>query len=271
MHSLLLPLRGAAEGFTTAELGLIGTGWAIGFVLGCLTAPIVVRRVGHIRAFACSAACAAIIILLNGIVVAAARLDPAPRRLRLLPRRRLHDHRELAERARHQREPRHDLRRLPDGHLSRHHRRPARRRRSAIRGTPTLFMVGAILFSLAVLPTALSTAASPRPLTRVRIDLRKLFLELARRLPDRPARRRHQRRLRHAWRRLGRAHRPFDAAHRADDGHHRRLGRADAAARRPPLRPDRPPLRHRRRGDRGRASRASPSFALQADRAAGSS
>jgi MFS family permease len=41
--------------------------------------------------------------------------------------------------------------------------------------TPTLFMVGAILFSLAILPTALSTAASPRPLTRVRIDLRKLF------------------------------------------------------------------------------------------------
>ena len=36
-------------------------------------------------------------------------------------------------------------------------------------------MVGAILFCLAVLPTALSTAASPRPLTRVRIDLRKLF------------------------------------------------------------------------------------------------
>ena len=36
-------------------------------------------------------------------------------------------------------------------------------------------MVGAILFCLAVLPTALSTAASPRPLTRVRLDLRKLF------------------------------------------------------------------------------------------------
>ena len=69
MHSLLLPLRGTAEGFSTAELGLIGTGWATGFVLGCLTAPIVVRRVGHIRAFACSAAFAAIIILLNGIFV----------------------------------------------------------------------------------------------------------------------------------------------------------------------------------------------------------
>src|SRR6185295_1118078 len=42
--------------------------------------------------------------------------------------------------------------------------------------TSTLFMVGSILFSLAILPTALSTAASPRPLTRVDIDLRRLFL-----------------------------------------------------------------------------------------------
>jgi len=57
------------EGFSTAELGLIGTGWATGFILGCLIAPIVVRRVGHIRAFACSAAFASIIILLNGIFV----------------------------------------------------------------------------------------------------------------------------------------------------------------------------------------------------------
>ena len=64
-----MPLRGAAEGFSTNELGLLGTGWATGFVLGCLTAPIVVRRVGHIRAFSCSAACAAIIILLNGLFV----------------------------------------------------------------------------------------------------------------------------------------------------------------------------------------------------------
>jgi MFS family permease len=41
--------------------------------------------------------------------------------------------------------------------------------------TSTLFMAGAILFSLAILPTALSTATTPKPLTRVRIDLPKLF------------------------------------------------------------------------------------------------
>jgi MFS family permease len=42
-------------------------------------------------------------------------------------------------------------------------------------GVSTLFMAGAVVYCLAVLPTALSTAASPQPLTRVRIDLRRLF------------------------------------------------------------------------------------------------
>src|SRR5260221_311850 len=36
LHGLLLPIQGAHRGFTTFELGLIGTGWSIGFVVGCL-------------------------------------------------------------------------------------------------------------------------------------------------------------------------------------------------------------------------------------------
>lgn len=171
---LLLPLRGAAEGFSTGELGLIGSGWATGFILGCLTAPIVVRRVGHIRAFSCSAAFAAIIILLNGIVV-----EPLPW----------------------------ILLRVGSGFFTAGafmiieswlNERATNESRGTIFAVymmvtyvgitagqlgvgagdptaPTLFMAGAILFSLAVLPTALSTAASPRPLTRVSIDLGKLF------------------------------------------------------------------------------------------------
>ena len=48
LHGLLLPLSSTAEGFSTADLGLIGNVWATGFILGCLTAPVVVvvRRVG---------------------------------------------------------------------------------------------------------------------------------------------------------------------------------------------------------------------------------
>lgn len=45
VHGLILPVRGSAEGFTAASLGLLGTGWAIGYVAGCLVTP---RLVGGV-------------------------------------------------------------------------------------------------------------------------------------------------------------------------------------------------------------------------------
>jgi MFS family permease len=174
LHSLLLPLAGAAAGFSTAELGLIGTGWATGFVIGCIVAPHVVRRVGHIRAFACSAACAAIIILLNGIFVEpftwiALRVGSGF----FLAGAFMIIESWLNERATN--ESRGTIFAvylmvtyfaITVGQLGVGAGDPR---------TTTLFMSGAILFALAVLPTALSTAASPRPLARVKIDLRSLF------------------------------------------------------------------------------------------------
>ncbi len=69
LQSLLLPMRGTLEGYSTTVLGLIGTSWATGFVLGCIFAPRVVRHVGHVRAFSGFIALAAIIALLSGVVV----------------------------------------------------------------------------------------------------------------------------------------------------------------------------------------------------------
>lgn len=69
LHGLLLPLRGQEEGFSTAALGLMGSAWAGGFVAGCFFAPRVVRRAGHVRAFGTFAASAAIIALLTGLIV----------------------------------------------------------------------------------------------------------------------------------------------------------------------------------------------------------
>ncbi|MFA5631415.1 MAG: MFS transporter [Porticoccaceae bacterium] len=48
----LLPLRAEIEGFTPIEVALTGSTYFVGFVVGCLVAPRMVRRVGHIRAFA---------------------------------------------------------------------------------------------------------------------------------------------------------------------------------------------------------------------------
>lgn len=49
IHGLILPVRGSAEGFSATSLGLLGTGWAIGYVLGCIFVPRLVGLVGHTR------------------------------------------------------------------------------------------------------------------------------------------------------------------------------------------------------------------------------
>lgn len=63
MNSLLLPVRGGQEGFSTFSLGLLGTGWAIGFVTGCLVVAKLVGRVGHIRSYSVMAALACLAVL----------------------------------------------------------------------------------------------------------------------------------------------------------------------------------------------------------------
>ncbi|QLC72108.1 MFS transporter [Pseudomonas sp. LPB0260] len=65
----LLTLRGVAEGYSTAMLGLIMSGYFVGFLLGTWLAIPLVRRVGHIRAFAFCAALAAITALLHVLLV----------------------------------------------------------------------------------------------------------------------------------------------------------------------------------------------------------
>ena len=69
LHGLLLPVRGAAEGYSNEVLGLLGTSWATGFVLGCFVAPKLVMRVGHVRAFSTFVSLISVNALLTGIVV----------------------------------------------------------------------------------------------------------------------------------------------------------------------------------------------------------
>ncbi|MEM1283931.1 MAG: MFS transporter [Pseudomonadota bacterium] len=63
VNSLLLPVRGGQEGFSTFSLGLLGTGWAVGFVTGCLVVSKLVARVGHIRSYSVMAALACLAVL----------------------------------------------------------------------------------------------------------------------------------------------------------------------------------------------------------------
>ena len=69
INGLILPVRGNSEGFSNVSLGLLGTGWALGYVAGCLLTPRVVSRVGHIRAFGAMAAIAAITMLCSALLI----------------------------------------------------------------------------------------------------------------------------------------------------------------------------------------------------------
>lgn len=67
LQGLLLSVRGAEEGFSLVALGLIGTGWSVGFITGSIAVPKLVQRVGHIRAFSIMGAIGTITILLNSL------------------------------------------------------------------------------------------------------------------------------------------------------------------------------------------------------------
>ena len=49
--SALLPLRMQEAGFSSSEIGVMSAGFSGGFLLGCILAPTLIRRIGHIRAF----------------------------------------------------------------------------------------------------------------------------------------------------------------------------------------------------------------------------
>ncbi len=60
----LLPLRAEVALFSANQIAFTGSSYYIGFVVGCLITPLIVRRVGHIRSFAvlCSAYSAVVLL-----------------------------------------------------------------------------------------------------------------------------------------------------------------------------------------------------------------
>lgn len=68
----LLPLRMVADGMGAISVGIMATGYSVGFLAGCLMAPTLVRAVGHIRAYAIAAAALSVMVLSFAIAVDAA-------------------------------------------------------------------------------------------------------------------------------------------------------------------------------------------------------
>lgn len=67
----LIPVRAHMEGLSTLTIGLIGSAYFAGFVLGCFSGPRWLARVGHVRTFSvCAGLCAAATLIMSMYVSA---------------------------------------------------------------------------------------------------------------------------------------------------------------------------------------------------------
>lgn len=174
LNGLLLPVRGTIEGFTTLQLGLIGTGWSVGFMAGCLLVPTIVQRVGHVRSYGVMASVAAITILLNLLIIA----PSAWILLRSLSGFCFAGAAMIVESWLNERASTENRGRIFSIYQMVVFGGSTAGQLIMVISPPSdffFFVIGAVLYCMAVLPTALSTAQHPQPLKTTRLALRTLY------------------------------------------------------------------------------------------------
>lgn len=174
LASMLLPIRAALEGWSPVAIGWIGFGYALCFTVGCMVVPRLVLRVGHVRVYAVLAAVLAMSALLQALLV-----HPVAWMVtRGLGGFALSGTYMVVESWLNERVGNEERGKIFSiymvvtmiGFMAGQFLLVA-----ADPATTTLFMVSALLFAAAVIPTGLSNASSPQPLNQVSLDLRKLF------------------------------------------------------------------------------------------------
>lgn len=174
LGNMLVPLRAAAEGWSTTTIAWIGTSYAIAFTAGCLLTPIFVRRVGHIRMFAVLQALLAASLLLLVLV-----MHPlAWAAFRAIWGLSLVGGYMVIESWLNERVNNANRGSVFAGYMIVSMSGVAAGQFIIPLGTvmtDTLFLVGALTFGAAMVPIALSVAPAPQPLTQVKIDALALF------------------------------------------------------------------------------------------------
>lgn len=219
LQSLLLPVRGAQEGYSNEVLGLLGTTWASGFVIGCFVAPNVVRRIGHVRAFSGFLSLICLNVLLTGLMVD----QNTWLVLRAITGFCTAGTSMIIESWLNERATSESRGTIFSFYIS-----------ITLFGvvggqlmvpfadiaTPTLFMICGIFYSLAALPTTLSKAASPQPLEAGAPGSARPLPQFPDLLHRHPPDRRRQWRLWHARRGLRHARRTRPGSGGGDGQHH---------------------------------------------------
>jgi MFS family permease len=174
VHGLILPLRGGLEGFPAITLGLLGTGWSIGYISGCLYVPRLVQRVGHVRTFSVMAAVAVVSILLQlSLITPAVWIlvrgfsGFAFSGAAMIVESWLNEKSENTHRGRvFAIYTMVNLASVTIGQMA------------ITLGDPggfILFIIPAIFYALALIPTAVSSASAPKPLVEAGLDLKGLW------------------------------------------------------------------------------------------------
>ncbi|WP_245411748.1 MFS transporter [Phyllobacterium leguminum] len=174
LHGLLLPLRGGDAGFAISSLGLLGTAWAGGFIAGCLLAPRLVRRVGHVRAFGFFASSAAIIALMTGLFIDSTVWII----LRAFTGFSMAGAFMVIESWLNERATNETRGQIFGLYMMVNYGAVMSGQMIVAAGdvrNDGLFMVTGIFLCLALIPTAISTASSPKPLSEVQLDLKALY------------------------------------------------------------------------------------------------
>lgn len=176
LQGILTPIRASIEGFSSVTIGILGSAYFFGSIMGCLIFPHVVKRVGHIRSFSVLAATASTTILLQSLFLSLAAwgllrvaMGFCFAGLGMVIESWLNDKADNETRGQVLSiYTTINLTVIILGQLLMNWASPS--------GT-TLFILVSILISISILPIALTESMAPSPILEVRLRLRWLFNE----------------------------------------------------------------------------------------------
>lgn len=174
LMNYMVPIRSIGEGWSTLTISIIATGYTFGFTVSCIITPKLVQRVGHVRVFSALITLLTVSILLCSLIVewhawvvfrAVAGFAIAGAYLIIeswLNERVTNENRGALFSV-------YMITSLV-GSIGGQYLVPL-----GDPSTTQLFIVCGLIFSLAIFPTALSTAQSPAPIAQAKFDLMRLY------------------------------------------------------------------------------------------------
>ena len=174
LTGVLLPLRAGAEGWGPVTIGWMGFFYAAMFMAGCIIVPKLVARVGHVRVYAVLATLLSMSMLLHALFVDAI----AWTLLRGIAGFSLAGSYMVVESWLNEQTPNEARGNVFSFYMMTNLVGLMGGQALLVTGDPqttVLFIVAALFYAAAVIPTGLSNAVSPRPLTQANLDLKAIY------------------------------------------------------------------------------------------------